>query len=318
MHADVLVIGAGIAGLAAAGELSAAGARVLVLEARTRTGGRICTLHPPQLDVPVELGAEFVHELSDGLRAILERSGVRLIELGGEHWTAEGGTLKRDDALFDRIGDVLATIARQLPPDRSIESALEDVSDVSAEDRRRVRQYIEGYHAADVDRASAQAIVAAEGGGEAPGPAGRQYRLEGGYTSVIRVLCDDVPQAAVVTDARVERIAWRRGAVHVTSSSADGIVRDDTASAAIVPVPIGVLFAAASAHGAIVIEPMPSALAAAARALAMGSALRVALAFREPFWTELRDAHGSSAQRVAFFHTASERLPVWWTQHPRT
>ena len=57
--ADVIVIGAGIAGLAATQRLAAAGMNVLVLEARERLGGRIFTQH--HNGYPVELGAEFVH-----------------------------------------------------------------------------------------------------------------------------------------------------------------------------------------------------------------------------------------------------------------
>lgn len=51
----VIVVGAGIAGLAAAGELSSQGVEVLVLEGRQRTGGRIWT--DRSLSTPVELGA---------------------------------------------------------------------------------------------------------------------------------------------------------------------------------------------------------------------------------------------------------------------
>src|ERR1041384_5962928 len=58
---DVLVLGAGAAGLAAARDLSQAGLRVTVIEARPRVGGRILTLHDPRSPVPIELGAEFVH-----------------------------------------------------------------------------------------------------------------------------------------------------------------------------------------------------------------------------------------------------------------
>ena len=43
--ADVIVIGAGAAGLAAAREVHRAGAKVLVIEARDRIGGRILTRH---------------------------------------------------------------------------------------------------------------------------------------------------------------------------------------------------------------------------------------------------------------------------------
>jgi len=58
--ADVIIIGAGASGLAAARGLIRAGNRVLVLEARERIGGRVYT-HPADLQAPIELGAEFVH-----------------------------------------------------------------------------------------------------------------------------------------------------------------------------------------------------------------------------------------------------------------
>ena len=58
---DVIVIGAGAAGLAAAAALMRRGHSVLVLEARDRIGGRIWTRIEPDLSVPLELGAEFIH-----------------------------------------------------------------------------------------------------------------------------------------------------------------------------------------------------------------------------------------------------------------
>lgn len=50
---DVIVVGAGAAGLAAAHRLSAAGLRVEVIDARDRLGGRIHTLRPPGCPVPI-------------------------------------------------------------------------------------------------------------------------------------------------------------------------------------------------------------------------------------------------------------------------
>ena len=58
---DVIVMGAGAAGLAAAAELARAGRSVLVLEARERVGGRCWTRRMAGLEIPVELGAEFIH-----------------------------------------------------------------------------------------------------------------------------------------------------------------------------------------------------------------------------------------------------------------
>src|SRR5215210_2722103 len=57
---DVVVIGAGVAGLNCARKLLRQGATVVVLEARDRVGGRICTLRLPGYE-PVELGAQVIH-----------------------------------------------------------------------------------------------------------------------------------------------------------------------------------------------------------------------------------------------------------------
>ncbi|MBI4409612.1 MAG: NAD(P)-binding protein, partial [Gemmatimonadetes bacterium] len=60
-YADVLIIGAGAAGLAAASSLAQDGVRVHALEARERIGGRIATVRDVRAPIPLELGAEFVH-----------------------------------------------------------------------------------------------------------------------------------------------------------------------------------------------------------------------------------------------------------------
>lgn len=316
MPFDYIVIGAGVAGLAAAGELVRAGASVRVLEARDRPGGRVHTLHPPELPIPVELGAEFVHALTDELRGVIQDAGAGLIEVTGQHWRTDAGRLVRDDALFERIGEVLKTVARRLPPDRSFAEVLDHLHDVDDGTRRRARQYVESFHAADARLASAEAIVDAEGGGADPGPSGRQYRLENGYDDVVRGLLARVPDDALVYGARVTRLVWRRGAVRVFSRTSTGSTREDRARAAVVTLPLGVLLARPPAD-TVEVDPFPRELAAAAHALAHGSAVRVALAFREPFWLELHDVNGERADDVSFFHTTSERLPVWWTQHPR-
>jgi monoamine oxidase len=78
--ADVLVIGAGAAGLAAARDLSVVGLSVRVLEARERVGGRVNTLREPALPVPVELGAEFIHGEPRETWEIVERANLLACE----------------------------------------------------------------------------------------------------------------------------------------------------------------------------------------------------------------------------------------------
>src|SRR6185312_10595253 len=70
--ADVIVIGAGVAGLEAARRLLDGGLSVVVLEARPRVGGRIDTHRPTGWPGPIEGGAEFVHGRPKGLVAALE------------------------------------------------------------------------------------------------------------------------------------------------------------------------------------------------------------------------------------------------------
>src|SRR5436190_20297300 len=90
---DVLVVGAGLAGLAAAAELSDRGSTVVVLEARDRIGGRVATLRDDRSPLPIELGAEFVHGPSLAVSAIARKAGIPLLELGGQHWSLKNGVL---------------------------------------------------------------------------------------------------------------------------------------------------------------------------------------------------------------------------------
>src|SRR5258707_7044145 len=85
---DIVIIGAGAAGLAAAIELGRAGLAVLMLDARNRIGGRIFTLSDPVCHAPVELGAEFIHGRPPEIWSLLEKrrdpdKRIRGGQLGG-------------------------------------------------------------------------------------------------------------------------------------------------------------------------------------------------------------------------------------------
>ena len=61
---DVIILGAGVAGLAAAWRLAAAGALVRVVEARNRLGGRAFTARDP-FGLPIELGCAWLHSADE-------------------------------------------------------------------------------------------------------------------------------------------------------------------------------------------------------------------------------------------------------------
>ena len=92
---DVLILGAGAAGLSAAIELARAGLRVEILEARDRIGGRIFTKHDPTLNHAVELGAEFVHGLAPEIWLPAQEHNLKMTEVEGDLWCSLDGKLQR-------------------------------------------------------------------------------------------------------------------------------------------------------------------------------------------------------------------------------
>jgi monoamine oxidase len=85
---DVVIIGAGMAGLAAAGDLGRAGLSVCILEARERIGGRVFTQRDPECDSPIELGTEFIHGKPREILNPLQTAGATLHEVDGDNWYA--------------------------------------------------------------------------------------------------------------------------------------------------------------------------------------------------------------------------------------
>ena len=98
--ADILILGAGAAGLAAARELSDADLKVIVLEARDRIGGRINT-HFDQF--PIELGAEFVHGKPPETLQIVERAKLTLQEVPNPHWHLHNGVLTKSGEFWSKV-----------------------------------------------------------------------------------------------------------------------------------------------------------------------------------------------------------------------
>jgi len=274
---DVLIVGAGAAGLAAAQELVAAGHRVVVVEARGRTGGRICTLRDPAGGA-VEAGAEFVHGRADATERLARRAGVALAEESAARWIHDGGAFRSGAPLFDQAQRVLIdAVARAGGRDLPVRAAL-DAAPPPAAIRARVERFVHGFHAADPERVSLR--FAAPGDAD-PDLAERVRRWPGGYHGLVARLARNLPirLGTVVTELR-----WRRGAVVAHLRSATGAALPTVhARAAIVTLPLGLLRARPGVPGAIRFAPeLPAPKQRAADALGFGAALKVVLGFRRP------------------------------------
>ncbi len=89
---EVVVAGAGMAGLACAERLAAAGARVVVIEARDRIGGRVWT--DRGLGVPLERGASWIHGVDGNpVAAIARAAGARTVAFDYDDTDLRGGPL---------------------------------------------------------------------------------------------------------------------------------------------------------------------------------------------------------------------------------
>src|SRR5438552_3433462 len=100
---SLFVVGAGIAGLAAAAELSRLGKRVSILEARDRPGGRIYTIKSKTENFPVELGAEFIHGKKNETWDFIRKARLKTKEVPDRHWQPTNGSLKENRHFWDDL-----------------------------------------------------------------------------------------------------------------------------------------------------------------------------------------------------------------------
>ena len=319
MASDIVVIGAGAAGLSAAIELSRAGLRVEILEARDRIGGRMFTLHDAKLNHHVELGAEFVHGLAPEIWLPVQQHNLKVTEVHGDLWCSIDGKLERCDffaktdkilgAMDDDFGDqnkgdesFLDFLARRFP-----ENDHEDA-------KQWATGYVSGFNAAEPGLVSARWLVDSRRADEQI-EGERAFHLAGGYQSLLDIFLRELHDRNV--DIRLNTIVtgikWKPGSVEILANGPQPVTRFE-ASRTLVTLPLGVLHST----GFVRFDPeLPQQKQEAMQKLAMGKVVRVALCFRERFW---QDMHGTSDSRsladVSFLFSRDDFFPTWWTQMP--
>lgn len=300
---EVLVIGAGAAGLAAARTLTRAGLSVVILEGRLRPGGRIHTLHDPLYPVPVELGAEFIHGKPPEIWRLVQSGRLSALELNAGQWTIHNGTPHSDGDFFGDIGGVLESMKDA--PEQSFRDFIAN-SGAPPDQRYWATRYVEGFNAARQERISVRALALQEEVSHAI-EGDRTFRPVRGFSALVEWLLDgaEPDRLRIHYGAAVESVAWRHGYVEI-SARAFGRPLRLYAPRAIVTVPLGVLQA-----GAIRFEPEPPTLCQACSAMEMGHAARITLRFRRPVWEDRAEF-----DNLGFLFSQEDWMPTWWTALP--
>jgi monoamine oxidase len=309
---DVVVVGAGVAGLTAARALCHAGLDVRLLEARGRAGGRVWTVHDAVHPLPVELGAEFIDVPGEVWEIFCAAGGAAYRSVRG-FWSVRDGRAQPVD--FGRAEAVMERLSPPPQPDVTFAALLEGMHDVDPEGRALALRYVEGFHAARADRVSVAWLAQAEEG-TAGGGGDVRWQPLGGYDRVPAALRAEVDaHGALRLNTVVHRIGWERGAVRVHARSRAGAELPPLrARAALVTVPLGVLQAPPDAPGAIRFDPAPGEALRAARSLAVAHVVKVVFRFRGFPWERLKGL--DPEVEVKFFQPQGGRFNAWWTPSP--
>ena len=223
----IAVVGAGLAGLAAADALAQAGHEVTVLDARDRVGGRVHSV--PFAGGLVERGAEFVFDGHDHVHGVCARLGLTLADKGfpyGDREPRGGIPTTREEVVAAAAG-----LQRAAAAGGTLADAVERL-DASAGARAAVRARLEMTHATPAEQLGAAVL---EDSGSSFGDYSSATVAEGNQAIATGLAAG----LAVRLGAPVRGIAWEPegGGVRLTVEGAD----DVTCERVVVAVPAAVL-----------------------------------------------------------------------------
>jgi monoamine oxidase len=308
---DILVLGAGIAGLAAARSLADAGRRVALIEARDRIGGRIFTDRISRNagePVSIELGAEFIHGLPPVTWDLIKEANLSTYELDGTQLSfARGGFQSSSEDYGEAVSvidEMMAWLETQPRGTDVTFAQYLDLAGIDGSRRRRATAYVEGFNAAD-SRVIGVAALVAQQRAEDKVHSDRLFHVEAGYHALPAFLSDRFRAAGgtLLLEHPVSRVRWSQNAVAVSGVNAGGESFELHAERAIVTLPLGVLKA-----GTVEFEPVPQEIWSNTARMAMGPVVRISLLFDAKFWQ----------QALSFLLTRDEVPSAWWTPMPNS
>jgi monoamine oxidase len=308
---DVIVVGAGAAGLAAFAELDRAGCRVLCLDARDRIGGRILTIRDPLAPLPIELGAEFIHGRPSEIWQVVRSAPLAVYDCADSSVRVRDGVVQGEGDAWESVTRLMKEMREEVGRGREESfSSFLDRSDYPSATKELSASFVEGFNAARKEIIGIASLAQDEESAERI-DSDRSFRLLSGYDSVplhiLRGNGNTEPNLRLNTI--LTKVEWRDRWVNLSTSSAlTGDVGRVSATRVIITVPLGVLQAAPGTPGAISWDPFPEQILKAASRLAFGQVVRIVLRFTRAFWED-----SSDFADAGFFFSNEGVFPTWWT-----
>jgi monoamine oxidase len=295
MKYDVIIIGAGAAGLLAMKDLAKAGYHVCMLEAAEVAGGRISTIKEGFQD-HVEAGAEFIHGKLPLTFKLLKEAGLSYEAVEGKMIGVQNGNWQTEE--HDGHWNEFMKQLGKLRTDITILQFLEDnfSQPEYIQLRQAVQRFSEGFDLADISKASMLSLK-----DEWKDMEKKQYRIKGGYTQVIDHLVNCCRQLTTefYFNTCANKIEYENG--NVTVHTTDN--KKFEAKKLVITVSAGIL-----QSGTIQFKPPLTDHAVAIQGLGFGTVIKFLLEFKTCFWKEFDDETG--------FLLTDEEIPTWWTQLP--
>jgi monoamine oxidase len=287
-----VVVGAGLAGLVAADELARGGAEVVVLEARSRVGGRVWSERLPNGAV-VEMGAEFILPGNTAIRELVDRFELGLWDKGMLYGRRDpsGGIGTTHEELAAAVAEVERALAHDAGAGPSAREFLDGL-DVPAGAREAILARVEISSANSADRVAAADLAGVAHIDDEPAPG-----IAGGNQRLPLALADSLA-SAVRLNSPVTAVEWGERLRVLTASA------ELDADACVVAVPASVL-------ARIAFDPaLPSRIADPLAQVAYGHAAKLFVPLRRPaepsavmnvperYWTWTATGDGDLAQPV--------------------
>ena len=305
-QADTIIIGAGAAGLITAYELTKAGQKVIVLEARNRIGGRCFTFSGDNFTVPVELGAEFIHgELPLTLK-LLKEAQIKYKAVSGESFQSKNGEIVKSE-FFTENWDTFEKALQEVQEDQSLETFLQQHfhEEKFAALRKSIQQFAAGYDTADPARVSLFSLRDEWLGGHEEET---QFRIPGGYVQLMDYLANKIKDLGgeIHLEKMVRQVNWQPNSVEVIANQHASF----TGKKLVLTVPLGVLTLSGNEMGTIRFNPDLPKQRKAATEMGFGAIIKILMEFADPFWKK----QGLNNMQFLF---SEEKIPTWWTQNPQ-